>query len=95
MPEQAEWVASITQSDNPNAHSDSGDYRWHPEYARRAVAALGAPYPVSKPVVPPYSGERYDTRTLGEQVDELKRQVRHLEGVVHKYINSGDDRTGE
>ena len=56
--------------------SDSGDHTWHPNYARHAVKALHM--------------DRYDTRTVGQHVSELEQRIVHLEQVVHKYINTGE-----
>jgi hypothetical protein len=58
MPEQAEW-----QPDNDN----SGDYRWHPSYARRAIDSLNP---------------RYDTRTLAEKVEALEAEVKQLRALM-------------
>ncbi len=59
MPEQAEW-----QPDNDN----SGDYRWHPHYARRWTVDA-AP-------------TQYDTRTLADKVEELQAELRTLRTLV-------------
>ena len=59
MPEQSEW-----QPDTDN----SGDYRWHPEYARRAIDSL-RPQP-------------YDTSTLADKVAELDAEHDRPERLV-------------
>ena len=58
MPEQSEW-----QPDTDN----SGDYRWHPEYARRAIDSLNP---------------AYDTRTLADKVAELDAEVKRLRALL-------------
>ncbi len=57
MPEQNEW-----QPDNDN----SGDYRWHPHYARRTADDV----------------PQYDTRTLADKVEELTAELRTLRTLV-------------
>ena len=66
MPEQSEWTEP--------AKGDSGDYRWHPSYARRAMDSLNP---------------AYDVRTLADKVAEQDKRIAHLEAIVHKYINQG------
>lgn len=71
MPEQAEWIG------DPNAHSDSGDYTWKPQYVRQDSMRV---------LLPP----GYDTRTLAQKLDEALKRIAHLEMIVHRYINRNE-----
>ena len=46
---------------------DAHDHCWHPSYARRAIDSLNP---------------AYDTRTLADQVAELRAEVKQLRAVV-------------